>query len=340
MNYALRLIVFIIIAALQSTHAANSLNTSATNPEKSFGYTLGDVLDQKIALSIEDTVHTLQFLPIEQRVGRWLTRSSVATSEDKKWLIIRYQLINAPPDVRIVSLPALTLIADNEVTIDVPAWFFSIAPLLPATTDVSSQLPVIQADELAYIPASDPIRRTIRILTVVLAAWLTLWLAWWLWRNWREARTLPFAHAYYSIRKLAHSNNAKSNDGWLAIHEAFNQSAGRSIVSSTTHELSRSRTWLKPFESEIQNFYSLSSTRFFAPESQHEPFDLNDFSKRLYLAEKRHTSSLAATSSPSYNLIDSSTHQHTIEKHVHDAYQGDAQSRTIGSNQNKAQRAS
>lgn len=342
MNYALRLLAFvIIIVALQTTRAENSLNTVITNPDRTFGYTLGDVLEQTISLSIEDTVHTLQSLPVEQRVGRWVTRSAVSISDNEQWLTIRYQIINAPPDVRTVALPELTLITDNNATIEVPTWFFSIAPLLPASTDLNAQLPVLQPDEQAYIPASNSLWRNIVILAITLTIWLSLWLAWWLWRNYREARALPFANAYHAIRHLVRSNDVESNEGWLAIHKAFNQSAGRSIVSGTVNELSSNCTWLEPFKSEIKKFYTLSSMRFFAPESQHEPFDLNDFSKRLYQAEKRYTTSLSASSTPSSRLVSPSSYH---PKTANDTDQGvdhnAAQSKTTSRAKSTSQRVS
>lgn len=305
MNSAVRVFVFIVtFFTFQSTVAADSVDATVINPATAFGYTLGDVLEQKIALSINDTVQNLQSLPDEQRAGRWVTRSAVTISNDKLWLSIQYQIINAPPDVRVVTLPALTLTTDNGLSIDVLAWPFSIAPLLPAATDINAQLPVLQPDELAHIPPSSPLWRNISTLAIALFAWLSLWLAWWLWRNWREARALPFANAYQVVRHLTHDNDVNNNEGWLAMHKAFNQSAGRSVVNNTVNELCRNCHWLEPFESEIQTFFTLSSTRFFAPDSQHQPFDLNDFSKRLYQAEKRYTTSITTASSPSAQSTD------------------------------------
>ena len=338
MNSVVRLFAFIItVSALQATHAADILDTTVTNPQRAFGYTLGDVLEQKIALSIDDTVHTLQSLPAEQRVGRWVTRSAATISDDAQWLTIQYQLINAPPDVRVVALPALTLATETQVDINVPAWPFSIAPLLPAVSDTNNLLPAIQADELASIPASESLWRNLLIMAIVLSALLAIWLAWWLWRNWREARALPFAHAHHAIRHVARGNDAKNNEGWLIMHNAFNQSAGRSIVSSTVIELSRNCSWLKPFESEINQFFALSSTRFFAPESQHEPFDIINFSKRLYQAEKRYTTSISDASLSSTKAANTDSSLAAVSNTAHDKKQADTQGGAVNSPENTSQ---
>ncbi len=292
MKNASRTGLVVSLLTLSVIATADSLN-SIKNPSRAFGYTLGDVLEQKIPLSIDGTVETLQLLPPEQREGRWVTRSAVSVSPDNQWLTLQYQIINAPTDVRVITLPSLTLATDNELSIDVPAWSFSVAPLLPMASDADEQLPVLQPDQLSQPPTSTSLWSRLTMLVAGLLCWLSVWLGWWLWRNWREAHALPFANAYRTVRTVGSTAGIENNAGWLAMHNAFNQSAGRSIINSTVSELSQNCTWLKPFESEISTFYTLSSTRFFAPDSQPESFNLTDFSKRLFEAEKRHTTKIS-----------------------------------------------
>ncbi|MFK7996855.1 MAG: hypothetical protein AB8B87_22145 [Granulosicoccus sp.] len=272
--------------------AADNGSLPVSNPTRAFGYTVGDLLEQAIGLNDGETTHTLQALPDIQREGRWITRQSAELNPTGQWLIIRYQIINSPPDVRLVSLPALTLSTTMGSSIEVPEWSFSVAPLTPLVPVAENSLPVMQNDWSPEAPSSIQLVRKMKGWSAALIALLFLWFAWWVARGMREASTLPFAHAYRAIRK--HKTNTPNEDekNWLSLHRAFDQASGRSINSGTIPALLQSTEWLEPFESDIRAFYKLSSERFFANDKPQTLFELAGFSKRLYKAEKRHTSKL------------------------------------------------
>ncbi|MFK7859921.1 MAG: hypothetical protein AB8B64_13920 [Granulosicoccus sp.] len=263
-----------------------------SNPPRAFGYAVGDILEQTIGLKEGETTHTVQELPDTQREGRWITRHSIELQPNGQKLTIRYQIVNSPPDVRFVSLPALTLNTDQGRSIDIPEWSFSIAPLTPTLPSSENPLPVMQADWKPEAPSSTKLWRNIKTLSATLLLSFLLWFAWWVVRGMREAGTLPFAHAYRKIRR--HTPNTTDGDAstWLALHRAFDQMGGRSINGGSIDTLLQTAKWLEPFESDIRAFYRLSSERFFANENTETSFDLQGLSKRLYKAEKRHTNTL------------------------------------------------
>ncbi|MFK8079580.1 MAG: hypothetical protein AB8B97_04780 [Granulosicoccus sp.] len=280
------------LCLINAVAAANNGALSVTQPDRAFGYTIGDIVEQTIGLQAGDITHTLTTLPETQREGRWVTRQGVELHQDGEHLTIRYQIVNSPPDVRLVSLPALTLSTDQGRVIEVPEWSFSIAPLTPAVTDSDNQLPFMQADWTPVIPPATELWRNIKLLSAALCLSLLLWLAWWMIRGLREAGTLPFAHAYRIIRRHKPTRSNDDAPAWLALHRAFDQMSGRSVNNDSIDKLIQTAEWLEPFEPDIRSFYKTSSERFFAHNKPPASFDITGLSKRLYKAEKRHTSKL------------------------------------------------
>ena len=292
----------LLTCSVLTVHAQQTDNASVINPTRAFGYNLGDVIEQSVSLQRGDAIHSLQQLPVVQREGRWVARNSVTLSADGHWLEMRYQIINAPPDTRTISLPTLSLPTDADINIEVPAWSFSIAPLLPAATAQDNALPIMQPDWQPPQPVTSQIVRRMLIFTALLGLLLLLWAAWWVWRNWREARSLPFARAWHLLRQYNHGVKEDAAPAWLVLHRAIDQCAGRSMSSGSIDELLTSVRWLEPFRSELHSFYQHSTQRFFSPDTQPASFDLASFSKRLYLAERSNTSTHARTTNEVHEL--------------------------------------
>lgn len=302
MRAGTRRFLVLVLCFLTTFVAAEELEFSITHPERAYGYTIGDVLEQTIGLYDGNVTHTVQTLPLSQREGRWVTRQEVELHPSGQQLTIRYQLVNTPTNTRLITLPALTLSTDQGTSIEVPTWSFSIAPLTPALPTEDNTLPTMQADWRPDLPSSSTQWRNIKVLCAALLALLLLWLVWWIIRGVREANTLPFANAYRTIRR--HKTDANKNDTpqWLALHRAFDQVNGRRVSSSSIDELISCADWLPPFESDIRTFYATSSERFFATGDPHVTFDLKNLSKRLYKAEKRHTSKLDQPSLATHSM--------------------------------------
>ena len=122
----------LLMSSLMCAHGDQTNDSFVINPTRAYGYYLGDVIEQRVSLHQDNVIHSLQQLPSVQREGRWVARNSVSVSADGQWLDMRYQIINAAPETRTISLPALSLESDASTGIEVPAWSFTISPLLPA----------------------------------------------------------------------------------------------------------------------------------------------------------------------------------------------------------------
>jgi mxaA protein len=254
------------VAASPPTAASPSAtaNSSAVIQQpRPFGYVLGDVLTQRVLLQAGGHYFDPIQLPPVERVGLWLSRRSSSITRDdsgRRWLVIDYQLINAPQQLTTVDLPTLTLGSKtgNE-TLLVPAWPISVAPLTPRVAFAKGGLQDLRPDHPA--PAL-PTTGLWRQFEIWLSAWgfvVVAWLLWWLVRYIRTAANQPFARALREIRNSV----PDSPQTWLALHRAFDATADRSLQLNTLPALFKRAPYFEPQRAEIERFYVESTRRFF-----------------------------------------------------------------------------
>jgi mxaA protein len=116
------------------------------------------------------------------------------------------------------------------------------------------------------------------------AATLALWLAWWLWRQWRASSSQPFARAKRAMRKLDDAAPA----AWLALHRAFDETAGEALQSATVADLFERAPQLIPLRDRIENFYAQSNARFFTSGQPVDSLPVHKLCAELRRIEKRH----------------------------------------------------
>lgn len=276
---------------------ASAEDNPVTFPERNVGYRIGDIIEQTISLDVDASTLPLETLAETRREGRWLARHSIELSDNNDKLTIRHQIINAPSNTRIISLPAVSLGNDSTTTINAPAWPFAVSPLIPTIQNPEDNpLTLMQADQLVKTTDTAPLMRRMKLMAYALVASLLLWLAWWLIRGFRDAQLLPFARAYRTLAKRRATADNQAPESWLALHEAFNQAGGRHIGLDSLDKLINNKPWLEPLEQEIRTFFKLSSSRFFSTRPVNDSLDVVGLSKRLYKEEKRHTARLEKTS--------------------------------------------
>lgn len=265
---------------------------SVNHPARSFGYTIGDVLEQRISLKhAVDNEQWQDQIPL-QRINVWIERISATIVDDEQRLVLRYQIVNAPTELVVTNLPALEFSVANEEKIIIESWPFSIAPLIPAESEQTSGLPQAQADWQPIKPDSLAAESTFKLLVTALLISLLAWFFWWLWQNRSDAVHLPFARAYQELRKLDRQSVNETQEAWVLMHRAFNRTAGRTISTGSVDEFVIEFSWLQHLSPSIHDFYKESAARFFAESSQTEPFDLLRLCKILFQAEKQSVSGL------------------------------------------------
>lgn len=287
-----------LLAAATSTKVLAELQDNGLevqNPTRSFGYFVGDILEQKINLDSSISGHDsllVPDLPSEQRINEFLYRLSpiVETNNKQRWLSIRYQVINAPDRTTTIFLPEVTFntqdgaTANTDEEILLHPWSFNIAPLTTEQTDdVLTPLP----DRPGHALIEKRDSYALKLSLVALISTLLLWTLWWIVRHFSDAHTLPFAKARRKIKKLPATERDTNSESWVALHHAFNDIAGKTISSGSTDALFAAAPWLTPEKQLIDRFYNASSGRFYQGLETPEQIPIDALSRSLYRLEKR-----------------------------------------------------
>jgi mxaA protein len=224
---------------------------------RSYGYVVGDVVTQRVLLEEQGRSFTPDPLPAAGPLGNWVERRAAHIESDsrgRRWLAVEYQIMNAPQAVQLVTLPAWKL-AD----LSVPEWQISVAPLTPEEAFARGGLGGMRPDRAAPTIVLAPIYRWMMIwfsAAFVLALW---WAGWWAWRNWRASARQPFAKALREIRSM----DEQSVQAWLALHRAFDATAGRVVQAESLPSMLKAAPRFEPQRAAIEEFFARSSARFF-----------------------------------------------------------------------------
>jgi mxaA protein len=251
-----------------------------------FGYVVGDLVTQRVLLRAGDSDFDPAPLSAPQRVSVWFERraSRIESAADgNRWLVVEYQLVNAPLRLTAVTLPAWQLESrTGAAALSVPAGSINVAPLSPdSLPSVSGDL---RRDREAPMIATASMRRGVLASSIALAATLALWLAWLQWRNWRDRPRRPFAGALDEIRRLGET----TPQAWQALHRAFDQTAGRVVGAETLPELFQHAPHLRPLRAKIERFFAQSSERFFGVGGGKESISVRALCSELRRIEKRY----------------------------------------------------
>ena len=231
--------------------------TAVVEQPRPFGYVVGDVVTQRVLLEIGGHEFAPAALPKAERVNVWLERRPArieSLPDGHRWLVLDYQVINAPQSLTTANLPAFELQgAPDGATLGIAAWQISVNAL---TSGGSVEL---RPDRPAPAIATAPIRRQIAIWSSAFLVVVAAWVGWLAWRNWRAAAARPFAHALREMRHL----DGTAPEAWRALHRAFDQTAGRVVQTATLPALFERVPQLQPLRPEIEQFFAQSSKLFF-----------------------------------------------------------------------------
>lgn len=260
---------------------------------RAYGYVIGDLIEQRLQLDMpEATKLDVASLPKPGKLNAWVELRSAEQSATT--VVLRYQLMNSPRDVAVVFLPAIKLqfigadAARSEVLVDAQA--ISISPLTKDETFARTGMEAMRPErEVQLLDTHKHERRAMQALgaAAVLAGLLGAW-RWW--RKQRLARG-PFARAAVAIASLKAEH---ALDAMIALHEAFNAVAGRSVFVQSLSSFFVQQPQYAIEKNEIEDFFSMSRAQFFgqATAPAHHDADqlkwIASLAKRLARIEKRH----------------------------------------------------
>ena len=222
-----------------------------------FGHVVGDVLSQRVLLDAGRPT-TPASLPAPQRLSAWIERRSARVeraADGRRWLVVDYQVVNAPRSLATVRIPAWRLAAEAaEPARLVPAWPIEVSAITAHATPGTSAWQ-LRPDRPAPAIATGPLRLRLLLAAASLAACLAAWAGWLAWRRWHDARTQPFASALRALQRHA--------SDWRALHAAFDRTAGEVLRASTLPRLFERAPQFEPLRNRIEGFYAQSGARFF-----------------------------------------------------------------------------
>lgn len=275
---------------------------ASIDPPRGFGYTIGDVVTERVLLAAAGHEVRNVEQPSSGRIDLWLERRPARVETDRegrRWLVLDYQIVNAPRSLTQIALPALSLRTRGGDVLQLGAWPVTVGPLISDTVVAAADIasagaqaaqivtagqgrdpaallgasPAMQPDRgAAPIPLA-PIMRRIGYALACLFSTLAGWLAWWVWRNRRDAAQLPFARGWRRMRTLCASRaladgNADADAAWHIVHRALNETAGQVINMHTLSRLFARAPWLLSMQPQLEAFYERSDARFFAVSSE------------------------------------------------------------------------
>jgi mxaA protein len=226
-----------------------------------FGHAVGDVLTQRVRLDAGRTPAPAD-LVAPRRLSAWIDRRASRLERDadgRRWLAVDYQVVNAPRSQATVRIPEWRLAGDAmRPALLVPAWPVGVSAITPRAEPGTAEWQ-LRPDRPAPAIATAPLQRRLLLASVALAAWLAAWAGWVGWRRWRDARRLPFAAAWRTLRRADEREPAS----WRALHQAFDRSAGEVLRPSTLPHLFERAPQFETLRDRIERFYAQSAAQFF-----------------------------------------------------------------------------
>jgi mxaA protein len=285
-----QLAVWIVMVLAATSAIAAQQPTASVVPAivvqpRPFGYVVGDLVTQRVLLTTPDVDFQPAALPAAQRLNIWFERRAPrieSAADGRRWLVVDYQVINAPQTLTTVGLPAWELEAKaGGARLKIPAAPINVAPLIPSSSGTAGDL---RPDREVPIVSTAPARARLIIWSVALAAVLAAWLAWLQWRNWRDSLNKPFARALQEVRRV----DEIAPEAWQALHRAFDQTAGHVLQIQTLPTLFQRAPHLEPLRVEIERFFAQSSERFFGAGLQSNVMSVRALCNELRRIEKRY----------------------------------------------------
>lgn len=278
------------LALLMMVTAANGVAAPQSSPAiveqpRPFGYVVGDLVTQRVLLTTPRQNFELGELPPVQRVNIWFERRTPrieVAPDGRRWLIVDYQLINSPPTLTPVLLPAWKIEDKTHgAQLDIPAAPISVAPLISNSSSTAGEL---RPDREPSIIDTAPARVNVWLWSIALGVTLLAWLAWLQWRNWQDSHNQPFARALHQLRHI----DETAPEAWQAVHRAFDQTAGRVLQIETLPTLFERAPHMQPQRAEIERFFAQSNQRFFGAGAQSSLLSVRALCQELRRIERRH----------------------------------------------------
>lgn len=265
--------LLLVLCTILPLHAAELEATVSLSRDS--GLLIGDTITATVELPINAAELDVHTLPQDgKRQGAWLFLNKVTQQE--RQLILHYQLVNVPPENRLVQTPKFQLRNHEGEFISVPSVRMQIGSFLLADAESNSDL-TPQADMPVPLQSTHSLMLCIWIAFAVLILSSLIWLVWHF--GLRPRPRLPFATALFELNKMRLLGRRDADEASRHLHHAFNRSAGRVIIHSQMEKLWQACPWLLAEKPDIEQFYAKSAAHFFSKQYGAQGADFSDVHK-------------------------------------------------------------
>lgn len=260
---------------------------------RTFGYQLGDKFERRISFLVhEPYVLDTDALPEPGKLNTWLAieapriQRNAMGSYTRVQLRLVYQVTNVEPGITRVPVPHHDLVftdGEQRTKVLVPAIRIDLNTVTdPGATDLQSdQAPPLLPQRYEYLAASA------FVLLVALAG-----LAWRYFGFTLTDKRQPFTQTWKRWRRRRGTHDdAMTLAALRDIHQAFNDTAGRTVFAETLDAFYAEYRHFDPLRQAIDDFFLHSRAVFFAagdgePATRYSHAELVDFLRRCSDAER------------------------------------------------------
>ena len=295
------LLAAIVCASPCSQATVKELNLTTPRP---FGYVIGDVIEHRISLVLEDEFELdPASIPEPGRASRLLAlneaelESEVRGGESRHSIRLRYQIVNAPPSVTGAGTPHLSLRVlgpEGDLPVVIPAWGFTVGPIVTPEERSPGRLPNLRpALPPPPLPTDAHTARVIALGALALALLAPI-----LRDHLAGRRGAPaarhFDRAFRRLRRRAKDSpsTGAAAEALIEVHAAFNATAGRAVFE---HDLARffvEHPRFEPLRASIEAFFAESGRALYgrgrgAPDTDPDLDRLRDLCRACRDVERR-----------------------------------------------------
>lgn len=264
------------LLVLAACPARAQIERRAMNAPHPFGVMLGDVFTLRTEVEVVAPFKLDQSaLPKPGPVTYWLDLRTISVRDTagpngatRYEIAAEYQTFYAPLEAVEQTVPALKLVVTDgqgkRAEANGASWTFLTSPLRPVVATAGG------GAANALRPDASPIRPSLRAAELAAAvsaaatALALLLLAWnRAWPPFHRRPSRPFASAARAVSRLARSGEEGWREAALALHRAFDATAGRRLFGDDLSEFLAGRPAFRRFEAEIAAFFEASRRAFF-----------------------------------------------------------------------------
>ncbi len=242
-----------------------------TSPLRDFGYVIGDEVEHRFSVTVAgDALLETRYLPhpgpvndsLELRELHWYSEPS--GTRIRHDFLARYQIFKGVRQAEQITLPAFPLhfSGTGAAPLASPEQRVTLSPLIPAHIPDASV--VIQQNPHIPLPKEPDTRWRLVWGPGLFISLTALALRYrWFWPL--TASRPPFARALAALRPLQRGTpppDAQTRSFRL-LHQAFNQTAGYSVISSRLADFLGQHPAYRPLETDIRWFFECSEQLFF-----------------------------------------------------------------------------